>query len=153
MTSKSINLHVAASIQVTIFTCCVSLTDAYHFAGQKVRDLRNWLTIYSYWNQGGQDNVATMLLYLVDQYVARTGITPPPVQETPPTGQSQDLFLESVCSVIVQCVFLLLIRGRISSMDWSQCCQSLLMQLLHGSHSPFTTTCAWLLCRLFAPGL
>ncbi|CAL8470018.1 g9560 [Coccomyxa elongata] len=54
--------------------------------GQKVRDLRNWLTIYSYWNQGGQDNVATMLLYLVDQYVARTGITPPPVQETPPTG-------------------------------------------------------------------
>lgn len=52
-----------------------------------MRDLRNWLTIYSYWNQGGQDNVATMLLYLVDQYLARTGITPQPVQETPPTGQ------------------------------------------------------------------
>ncbi|KAK9915657.1 hypothetical protein WJX75_002261 [Coccomyxa subellipsoidea] len=54
--------------------------------GQKVRDLRNWLTIYSYWNQGGQDNVATMLLYLVDQYLGRTGISPQPVQETPPTG-------------------------------------------------------------------
>ncbi|EIE25813.1 hydrogenobyrinic acid a,c-diamide cobaltochelatase, partial [Coccomyxa subellipsoidea C-169] len=54
--------------------------------GQKVRDLRNWLTIYSYWNQGGQDNVATMLLYLVDQYLGRTGIAPAPVQETPPTG-------------------------------------------------------------------
>ena len=23
------------------------------FAGKKARDLRNWLTIYSYWNQGG----------------------------------------------------------------------------------------------------
>jgi cobalamin biosynthesis Mg chelatase CobN len=59
-------------------------------AGQKVRDLRNWLTIYSYWNQGGQDNVATMLLYLVDQYLVPTGIAPKPVQETPPTGIFQD---------------------------------------------------------------
>lgn len=65
------------------------LTDSLDFllcAGQKARDLRNWLTIYSYWNQGGQDNVATMLLYLVDQYLASTGIAPKPLQETPPTG-------------------------------------------------------------------
>ena len=55
-------------------------------AGQKARDLRNWLTVYGYWNQGGRDNVATMLLYLVDQYLAPTGIAPAPVQETPATG-------------------------------------------------------------------
>lgn len=55
-------------------------------AGQKARDLRNWLTVYSYWNQGGQDNVATMLLYLVDQYFARTGMQARPLQETPSTG-------------------------------------------------------------------
>lgn len=42
--------------------------------------------MYSYWNQGGQDNVATMLLYLVDQYFAKTGIQAKPVQETPATG-------------------------------------------------------------------
>ena len=60
--------------------CCAS-------AGQKARDLRNWLTVYGYWNQGGRDNVATMLLYLVDQYLAPTGIPPKPVQETPPTGK------------------------------------------------------------------
>ena len=29
-------------------------------AGKKARDLRNWLTIYSYWNQGGMENVAWM---------------------------------------------------------------------------------------------
>ena len=57
-------------------------------AGQKARDLRNWLTVYSYWNQGGQDNVATMLLYLVDQYFAKTGIQAKPLQETPATGTS-----------------------------------------------------------------
>ena len=57
-----------------------------HNAGQKARDLRNWLTVYSYWNQGGQDNVATMLLYLVDQYFAKTGIQAKPAQETPSTG-------------------------------------------------------------------
>ena len=55
-------------------------------AGQKARDLRNWLTVYGYWNQGGADNVATMLLYLVDQYLVPTGIAPKPVQETPATG-------------------------------------------------------------------
>jgi hypothetical protein len=55
-------------------------------AGQKARDLRNWLTVYGYWNQGGADNVATMLLYLVDQYLAPTGIAPKAVQETPNTG-------------------------------------------------------------------
>lgn len=91
--------------------------------GQKARDLRNWLMVYSYWNQvrfcslhvpglwlsvghachaslpvamsvclkqpkmqGGQDNVATMLLYLVDQYLAKTGVKARPLQETPGTG-------------------------------------------------------------------
>jgi len=55
-------------------------------AGKKARDLRNWLTIYSYWNQGGLENVVTMLLYLVDNYSRPTGISPKPLQETPDTG-------------------------------------------------------------------
>jgi len=38
--------------------------------GQKAADLRNWLTVYSYWNQGGLSNVVSMFLYLVDAYAA-----------------------------------------------------------------------------------
>lgn len=60
-------------------------------AGKKVKDLRNWLTIYSYWNQGGQENVATMLLYLIDQYLMPTGQPPKAVQETPPIGRPSSL--------------------------------------------------------------
>lgn len=54
--------------------------------GNKARDLRNWLQIYAYWNEGGMDNVVTMLLYLVDQYLKPTGIEAAAVQVTPPTG-------------------------------------------------------------------
>ena len=56
-------------------------------AGKKAKDMRNWLTIYSYWNQGGQENVATMLLYLIDQYLMPTGKPPKAVQETPGIGE------------------------------------------------------------------
>lgn len=55
--------------------------------GKKARDLKNWLTVYGYWNQGGQQNVVTMLLYLVDQYLKPTGLQPAPVIETPQTGR------------------------------------------------------------------
>lgn len=55
--------------------------------GQRATDLRNWLTVYGYWNQGGLGNVTTMLLYLVDNYMRPTGIPPAPIVETPPTGQ------------------------------------------------------------------
>lgn len=61
-------------------------------AGKKVKDLRNWLTIYSYWNQGGQENVATMLLYLIDQYLMPNGQPPKAVQETPPIGEPSSLY-------------------------------------------------------------
>ena len=56
-------------------------------AGKKARDLRNWLTIYSYWNQGGLENVTSMLLYLVDNYSRPTGIAPSALLETPDTGK------------------------------------------------------------------
>jgi hypothetical protein len=36
-------------------------------AGQKVKDLRTWLTAYSYWNQGGLDNVVSMFLYIAKE--------------------------------------------------------------------------------------
>lgn len=55
-------------------------------AGNKVKDLRNWLTIYGYWNQSGLDNVVAMLLFLVDQYSQPLGIGLAPPQETPDTG-------------------------------------------------------------------
>lgn len=61
------------------------------FAGKKAKDLRNWLTIYSYWNQGGLDNVATMLLYLVEHYSQPTGVPPQPLVETPDTGDQKTL--------------------------------------------------------------
>jgi hypothetical protein len=40
----------------------------------------------AYWNEGGMDNVVTMLLYLVDAYMRPTGIEAAAVQVTPPTG-------------------------------------------------------------------
>ena len=40
----------------------------------------------AYWNEGGIDNVVTMLLYLVDAYMKPTGIEAAAVQVTPPTG-------------------------------------------------------------------
>ncbi|KAL3147924.1 Magnesium chelatase, variant 2 [Trebouxia sp. C0010 RCD-2024] len=54
--------------------------------GQKAKDLRNWLTVYSYWNQGGQSNVVSMFAHLVDQYFKPTGVAPAKLLETPATG-------------------------------------------------------------------
>lgn len=36
--------------------------------GQRARDLRHWLTVYSYWNQGGLDNVVAMCAYIVNEF-------------------------------------------------------------------------------------
>lgn len=36
--------------------------------GERARDLRHWLTVYSYWNQGGLDNVTAMCLYMVNEF-------------------------------------------------------------------------------------
>lgn len=53
----------------------------------QARDLKNWLTIYGYWNQGGLPNVVGMFMYLTEQYLSPTGLPPPPPPvETPPTG-------------------------------------------------------------------
>ncbi|KAK9800208.1 hypothetical protein WJX73_009512, partial [Symbiochloris irregularis] len=54
--------------------------------GKKARDLKNWLTVYGYWNQGGLENITTMMLYLVDSYFFRTGAKPTAPLETPSTG-------------------------------------------------------------------
>ena len=32
-----------------------------------MKDIRTWLTVYSYWNQGGLDNVVSMFLYLAQE--------------------------------------------------------------------------------------
>ncbi|CAM9168634.1 unnamed protein product [Chrysoparadoxa australica] len=53
--------------------------------GKKAGDLRSWLEIYSYWNQGGAENVMSMMLTLGDRYLLPAGVAPPPSQliETP----------------------------------------------------------------------
>ncbi|WP_017327308.1 magnesium chelatase subunit H [Synechococcus sp. PCC 7336] len=54
--------------------------------GRKVRDLRNWLTIYGYWNAGGTENVVSLFAYLGEQYLdIAAGEIAPPV-ETPNLG-------------------------------------------------------------------
>ncbi|MGK7906716.1 MAG: magnesium chelatase subunit H [Synechococcus sp.] len=54
--------------------------------GRKVRDLRNWLTIYGYWNAGGTENVVSLFQYLAENYFDVTvGAIAPPV-ETPNLG-------------------------------------------------------------------
>lgn len=39
--------------------------------GQKARDLRNWLTVYSYWNAGGSENVTAMFDYIAGEVFGR----------------------------------------------------------------------------------
>lgn len=39
--------------------------------GQKVKDLRHWLTVYSYWNAGGTDNVVSMMEYITTEVLDR----------------------------------------------------------------------------------
>ena len=52
----------------------------------KFQNLKTWLTVYSYWNEGGLENVVSMLyliireLKLVDQSIS---LSPPKVKETP----------------------------------------------------------------------
>ena len=57
--------------------------------GDKARDLRNWLTFYSFWNQGGADNVESAFLFLGAHYLTgdstrggRSGA--PPLAPPPP---------------------------------------------------------------------
>lgn len=58
--------------------------------GKKVKDLRTWLTVYSYWNQGGLENVMAMFQYIVRECfdLGSTDLPPEPapVVETPATG-------------------------------------------------------------------
>jgi magnesium chelatase subunit H len=37
--------------------------------GRKARDLRNWLTVYGYWNQGGGGNVEEAFAFVAQQYL------------------------------------------------------------------------------------
>eukprot|EP01038_Epipyxis_sp_PR26KG_P011025 gene11025-14806_t len=36
--------------------------------GDKVNDLRVWMTVYSYWNQGGVDNIVSMLKFMANEF-------------------------------------------------------------------------------------
>ena len=52
----------------------------------KVKDLRNWLIIYGYWNAGGPENVAAMFWTLGEKYLDLTiGEIPAPL-DTPNIG-------------------------------------------------------------------
>lgn len=59
-----------------------------YLPGKKVQDLRNWLTVYSYWNQGGEENVTSMIHYILRECFELPSEPPEPktVLETPATG-------------------------------------------------------------------
>ena len=38
-----------------------------YLPGKKVKDLRNWLTVYAYWNEGGEENVTSMIGYILQE--------------------------------------------------------------------------------------
>lgn len=41
--------------------------------GDKARDLKNWLTVYAYWNQGGKENVEEAFAFLASEYLQLPG--------------------------------------------------------------------------------
>lgn len=74
--------------------------------GDKVKDIRLWLTVYAYWNQGGEQNIVSMLYTIIneldlpskrsrgvsDAHTTETGsvathsIVPRPILESPAIG-------------------------------------------------------------------
>lgn len=60
--------------------------------GRKARDIRTWLEVYAYWNQGGAANVVSLFLLLVRRFsllgpeASRTLAQPLQVKETPAQG-------------------------------------------------------------------
>jgi magnesium chelatase subunit H len=61
--------------------------------GQKAKDLKTWLTVYSYWNQGAAENVESMLYCIIRDLELFPNIEkaediplPSAVRETPLTG-------------------------------------------------------------------
>jgi magnesium chelatase subunit H len=64
--------------------------------GEKVRDLRTWIEAYRYWNQGGSENVRSMV-HLISGLVRGTynnDLQPlPPLQMTPDIGLIHPLMM------------------------------------------------------------
>lgn len=56
--------------------------------GKKAADVRTWLEVYSYWNQGGINNVVSLFLLLVRRFGLVNGpiADPLPIVETPSQG-------------------------------------------------------------------
>jgi len=71
-----------------------------YLPGKKLKDLRNWLTVYAYWNEGGEENVTSMVGYILRECFDTASLTASSVTstsapsaslvkelvETPPTG-------------------------------------------------------------------
>ena len=59
-----------------------------YLPGKTAKDLRTWLTVYSYWNQGGEENVFSMISFILSECFELP--ESPPVAgeliETPATG-------------------------------------------------------------------
>lgn len=57
--------------------------------GKKAADVRTWLEVYSYWNQGGLENVVSLFLLLAKRFgLVAVDALPPPLKviETPSQG-------------------------------------------------------------------
>ncbi|QDZ18489.1 subunit H of magnesium-chelatase [Chloropicon primus] len=57
-----------------------------YLPGTKVRHLRNWLNVYSYWNQAGAENVTSMFVLIVNEYIQKMEIEMKQVTEMPNQG-------------------------------------------------------------------
>lgn len=64
--------------------------------GSKAADVRTWLEVYAYWNQGGLENVVSLFLLLATRFGLVAGDLPPPLKviETPGQGLIHPLSLE-----------------------------------------------------------
>ena len=76
-----------------------------YLPGKKVKDLRNWLTVYSYWNEGGEENVTSMISYILRECFELPSSPPEPgaLVETPATGclhPAHDGFFESPAAYV-----------------------------------------------------
>ena len=67
-----------------------------YFPGDKVADLKSWLEVYRYWQQGGASNVSSMIQLLRNRYLSKNpalkDISLPAIDVTPDIGLIHPLY-------------------------------------------------------------
>ena len=68
--------------------------------GRKAKDLRNWLTVYGYWNQGGLENVEEAFYYVAREYLPGLPESAPVEDSTTNDGSIVSKLKETVGAVL-----------------------------------------------------